>query len=90
MQANFCFSAVDILPNLLFENFTNTDEFTLNAALTTTNNSKISERQVLLGNSHYLQLKTVSKKSLHSAHHFLLPHPLCLYSLAYFSHSSNN
>ena len=82
MQANFFFSAVDILPNLLFENFTNTDEFTLNAALTTTNNSKISESQVLLGNSHYLQLKTVSKKRLHSAHHFLLPHPLCLYSLA--------
>ena len=49
MQANFFFSAVDILPNLLFENFTNTDEFTLNAALTTTNNSKISESQVPFG-----------------------------------------
>ena len=70
MQANFFFSAVDKLPNLRFENFTNTDEFTLNATLTTTRNCKISENQMLLGNSHYLQLKTVSKKRLYSAHHF--------------------
>ena len=61
MQANFFFSAVDKLPNLRFENFTNTDEFTLNATLTTTRNCKISESQMLLGNSHYLQFKTAKK-----------------------------